>query len=451
MVEVGKTYTLIITGMTHDGCGIGDIDGLKVFIDGVLPGETVEAEIVRIDETYAAARLKQLINPLANRIKPFCIHFIKCGGCSLQFISYEEQLKIKTRMIKDTLYKIAKINGDIVNDTLGMSIPLEYRNKTSYPAGIDSDKPVIGFYQTRTNKVSDIEQCDIQHKVSNLVKNLVKQYIERFDIKVYDKCAAQGIIRHVVTRTSFKTGEVMVIIVINGRELPKADKLISLLTSSIPRLKSIVLNVNMDNTSSILGTENILLYGDWTISDYIGDLRFDISPLSFFQVNPVQTKILYDTILDFASLTGNETVLDLYCGTGTIALYLARGAARVVGIEVLEDAVADARKNAVNNGISNAEFYAGRVENVIEEVLRDCRKVDVVILDPPRKGCKKTVLDIVARIQPQKLIYVSCNPSTMADDVKYLAERGMRVSSVQPVDMFPHTGHVETVAVLYKT
>ncbi|MCX7923228.1 MAG: 23S rRNA (uracil(1939)-C(5))-methyltransferase RlmD [Clostridia bacterium] len=449
MVEIGGKYTLEVTGMTHDGCGIGSLFGLKVFVNGVFPGEVVEAEVTKVTDDYLAAKPLNIVKKAVERVEPFCGHFILCGGCSLQNIEYSEQLKLKAGIVRDALKRVGGIDCDIVNNTIGMQYPRNYRNRVNYPVGIIDSQPVVGFFSSRSNVVVGIDKCDVQHSISDFVKQAIRQYICEQCISIYDRVRGEGLLRHIVTRVGFRTGEVMVVLVINGEEIPDPQSFISYLVDLVPQVKSIYVNINRENTNMVMGSECRLMYGSPTITDYIGKYKFEVSPLSFFQVNPIQTEVLYNTIFEYAGLTGQEAVYDLYCGSGTISLYLSGKAKKVIGIEAVEEAVASAKRNAQINGLDNVEFIACRVENVLPDVI-NCRgkQVDVVILDPPRKGCKQKVLDTILAVEPRKIIYVSCNPSTMARDLKIILQNGYRVVEVQPVDMFPHTAHVECVIMM---
>ena len=320
-----------------------------------------------------------------------------------------------------------------------MEEPFRYRNKAQYPVGMKEGEVQIGFYAKRSHDIIEGQACGIQHKLADKVKTIVKKYIIENNVSVYDETTGKGLVRHVMTRVGFKTGEVMVVLVLNGENLPKKDVLIDALISEVPEIKSIVVNVNREKTNVILGNKNIVIYGKGSITDYIGKYKFNISPNSFFQVNPVQTEVLYNKVLEYAGLTQNEVVFDLYCGIGTISLFLSRKAKKVYGIEVVEEAIEDAKENARINGIGNVEFILGEVEKVLPGM---GIKADVVVVDPPRKGCDENLLETLVKMKPSRIVYVSCNPSTLARDLRYLSEGGFKVEKVQPVDMFPWTLHV---------
>lgn len=444
-IKKNETYTLEITGMTHEGQGVGRIDNFAVFVDGTLTGEIAEIKVIKMAKSYAVGKLLRLVKESPQRAAPFCKSFPRCGGCSLQHMSYEAQLEFKADLVRESLKRIGKLEDVVVHPAIGMENSLNYRNKAQFPAGLVKGEPVFGFYSSRSHEIVPSEACGIQHPTSDEARNVVGGFIKENNISIYDEAAGKGLIRHVMVRTGYKTGEVMVVLVINGRSLPNKEQLIKMLTSCIPTVKSIVLNVNTRNTNIILGEKNIVIYGRETITDYIGPFKFIISPHSFFQVNPVQTEVLYGKALEYAGLKGDETVFDLYCGIGTISLFLSQKARKVYGVEVVEAAIADARENAKLNGVDNVEFIAGEAEKVIPELYAGGVQADVVVVDPPRKGCDEALLRTLVEMQPKRIVYVSCNPATLARDLKYLAENGFRVVEAQPVDMFPWTGHVECV------
>ncbi|MGB9975945.1 23S rRNA (uracil(1939)-C(5))-methyltransferase RlmD [Thermovenabulum sp.] len=446
-LKVGQTIEAVVENMAHEGQGISRIDGFTVFIEGAIFGERVIAEITKVTKSYAIAKVKEIINFSEYRKEPFCLYAVICGGCDLQHLSYEGQLIFKKRIVEDSLHRIGKVFPQI-NDTIGMENPLNYRNKAQYPVGNKNNLPVLGFFKKRSHDIVPINYCPIQSHQSNEALLAVKEWLEKYKIPIYDEIKHEGLIRHIVTRHGFRTGEVMVVIVINGEDIPHKKELIEILKKKVKGLSSVYLNVNTRKTNVILGEKNLLIYGSETITEYIGNIKFSLSPLSFFQVNPVQVKVLYDKVAEFADLKGDETVLDVYCGIGTIALYLADRAKKVIGIEVVGDAVRDARENAKTNGIKNAEFIEGEAEKIMPELAKKGIKPDVIVVDPPRKGCEKEVLSAMSKMQPGKIIYVSCNPATLARDLGILKELGYEVKIVQPVDMFPHTHHVECVALM---
>ena len=421
-IEKNKNYALEITGMTHEGQGVGRIEGLAVFIDGALEGEQVEARIIKLNKTYAVGKLHAILRPSPGRAEPFCSAYRRCGGCNLQHMNYTAQLEFKTKLVRDNLERIGGLKDVIVHETIGMKQPMNYRNKAQYPVSEVNGSVITGFYAARSHDVIDSKDCGIQDTESDKVRRIVREFIVEKGIPAYNETTGKGLLRHIVTRVGFNTSEVMVVLVINGNKLPSSDELVRRLLESgkeiedtrakteaegtiaagitetaekngrglgVSEIKSIYLNINTENTNVILGRKNILLYGNKTITDMIGGYRFLISPHSFFQVNPVQTEVLYSKALEYAALTGNETVFDLYCGIGTISLLLSEKAGKVYGVEVVEEAIADARMNAELNGITNIKFVPGEAEKAVPDLYRRGVRADVVVLDPPRKGCDR--------------------------------------------------------------
>ncbi len=444
-IRKNDTFTIDITGMTHEGQGVGRIENFTVFVDGAVEGETADIRIIKITKSYAAGKLIRLVKTAPARTRPFCGVYGRCGGCSLQHIDYEAQLKFKTGVVREAVKRIGKLEDVVVHETIGMSRALNYRNKAQFPVGFSGDAPVIGFYASRSHSIINSDICGIQDEKSDRIREVVRKFLIDNSVSVYDEVTGKGLVRHVMTRTGFKTGEVMVVVVINGSSLPSGQQLVDSLCREVPDIRSIILNINTKNTNVVLGERNKVLYGNDTITDYIGKFKFEISPLSFFQVNPVQTEVLYGKALEYAQLSGSETVFDLYCGIGTIALFLSEKSKKVYGVEVVEDAVRDAKRNARINNVENAEFIAGEAEVVVPGIYRQGVRADVVVVDPPRKGCDERLLETLVKMDPSRILYVSCNPSTLARDLNYLAANGYRAVEIQPVDMFPHTGHVETV------
>ncbi len=445
-----KLYRMEITGLTHEGQGVGKLDGLAVFVDAALPGETVTVKISKQAKSYAAGTLVNVEKASESRATPFCPVYDRCGGCAVQHMSYEAQLEFKRDTVVQSLRRIGGLDNIPVHDTIGMEKPFKYRNKVQYPVGGAGNEVKIGFYENRSHNIIDSSECAIQPDESNAIRALIRNFCLENGISIYDEKTGEGLLRHVMIRKGFKTDELMVVLVINGRKFPKSDELVKALCGEYKNIKSIILNINTRNTNIILGDRNICIFGREYISDYIGKYRFDISPLSFFQINPVQTEILYGKALEYAALTGNETVFDLYCGIGTISLFLSEKAKRVIGVEVVPDAIEDARRNAVLNNVSNAEFIVGEAEVVIPDLYAQGVKADVVVVDPPRKGCDEALLNTLVEMSPERIVYVSCNPSTLARDLKYLSTHGFEAKEVQPVDMFPWTGHVESIVLLQR-
>lgn len=446
-VEKNRDYIVDISGLTSEGLGVARIEGFTVFVDGALPEEQAEIRIVKVMKNYSYGKLLRILKPTSGRVDPSCEVVKRCGGCQLQHMSYAAQLKYKTQQVKDAIGRIGGISGVTVHDTMGMDNPWRYRNKAQFPIRVDRNV-MIGFYANRSHEIINTPQCIIQDAVNDNVVQAVREFIKKCNISVYDENTGKGLIKHIVTRKGFKTGEVMVCIVINGDEMPCDKALTEMLRARVDGLKSIVLNINKKRTNVILGDRNIVLFGEDAIYDYIGEFKFRISPLSFFQVNPVQTEVLYGKALEYADLKGDETVFDAYCGIGTISLFLSKKAGKVYGVEIVPQAIENAKENARLNGVKNVEFIEGESETVIPKLYKKGIKADVIVVDPPRKGCDEKLLDVIAEMGPERVVYVSCNPATLARDLKYLSERGYRVKEIQPVDMFPQTVHVECVVLM---
>ncbi|MDO4478084.1 MAG: 23S rRNA (uracil(1939)-C(5))-methyltransferase RlmD [Lachnospiraceae bacterium] len=439
-VKNGDLIRMTITDFSTNGEGIGHADGCTLFVAGALIGDEIEVRITHMKKTYGYGQIKTLITPSPYRVKPRCPVSTKCGGCTLQNLAYDAQLAFKKNLVENDLKRLGGLDLP-VNDVIGMEAPWHYRNKSQYPVGRDRrGNPIAGFYAGRSHEIVPMRSCAISAEIDELIVGKVLAFMKDYDIPPYDEKTGEGLVRHILVRKGCVTGEVMACLIVNGRRLPQADKLVEAL-KTVPGLVSVCLNVNTRRSNVILGNEVLPLLGDPFITDYIGDLAFRISPLSFYQINPVQTKKLYDTVKMMADLKGYETVLDLYCGIGTIGLYLADRADSVHGVEIVPQAIKDARENAVRNGVTNASFSVG----ASEDIFKDLPKADVVILDPPRKGCEESLLHELAAQKPERIVYVSCNPATLARDLKVLTACGYRVDAVQPVDMFPHTTHIENV------
>jgi 23S rRNA (uracil1939-C5)-methyltransferase len=447
-VQTGQKVELTITGYSHSGEGVGKYEGFTLFVPFAVLGERVLAQVEAVKKNHGRARMVEVIRPSPERSAPPCGVFGKCGGCQLQHVSYAEQLRMKERQVRDSFFRIGRMEEVMIHPVIGMDHPWGYRNKAQVPFGMEGGKVVAGFYAPKSHRIVDTDACLIQHPLNDRVIRKVKQLARRLNTPIYDERNHCGILRHVMVRTGFHTGECMVVLVTNGENLPRRQQWVEELRREIPGLKSVVQNVNPRRTNVILGPENRLLWGRKVIYDRIGDVVFAISPNSFFQVNPVQTKVLYDQVAKYAALTGVETVIDAYCGIGTIALYLARRAKRVYGVDVVGAAIRDAKQNAALNGMGHVTFEEGAAEEVMPRWHREGIRPDVIVLDPPRKGCDPALLETAASMKPGRIVYVSCNPATLARDAKYLAELGYRVREVQPVDMFPQTGHVECCALL---
>ena len=454
MVEKNKEYILDIISQGYEGEGIAKInETFPIFIEGALKGEKVKARVVKSKKNFAYAKLIDVIESSKERCEAKCHINKRCGGCKLQHSTYKEQLNFKFERVKDCINKIGKLDNSIVKFPLGMDEPWRYRNKVQLPIGMVNEELKIGFFAPRSHEIIDMETCLIQDEIADKVVELTRQWIKRNNIKPYNIDGSYdetGILRHIMIRRGFTTNEVMVVLVTNGVKLPNKDEFVKLMVEKIPGIKSIVQNVNSKPTNVILGQECITLWGEPTISDYIGDFKFNISPLSFFQVNPTQTEVLYGKALEYAQLTGDETVFDAYCGTGTITLFLSQKAKRVYGVEIIPQAIENANINAKENNVDNVEFFVGESEVVIPDLINKGVKADVVVVDPPRKGCDVKLLNSITNINAERIVYVSCDPSTLARDLAILEENGYKTLEVQPVDMFPQTAHIENVALLTK-
>lgn len=454
LIEKNKEYILDIVSQGYEGEGIAKInDTFPIFIEGALKGERVNVRIVKSKKSFAYGKLLEVIEPSLERYEAKCSIHKRCGGCKLQYSTYKEQLNFKFERVKDCITKIGKLDESIVQFPLGMDEPWRYRNKVQLPIGMVNGELKIGFFAPRSHEIIDMETCLIQDEIADKVVGITRTWIKKNNIKPYNidgKYDETGILRHIMIRRGFTTNEVMVVLVTNGSKLPNKDEFISLITENIPGIKSIVQNINSKPTNVILGQECITLWGESTISDYIGEFKFNISPLSFFQVNPVQTEVLYNNALEYAGLTGDETVFDAYCGTGTITLFLSQKAKKVYGVEIIPQAIENANINAKENNVNNVEFFVGESEVVIPDLINKGIKADVVVVDPPRKGCDVKLLNAITNIDAKKIVYVSCDPSTLARDLAILEGNGYKTVRVQPVDMFPHTAHIENVALLIK-
>lgn len=444
-------FQVKIEDMSDSGEGIGKLDGFIWFVKDALIGDLVDAKAMKVKKNYGFARLMQVVEPSPDRVAEPCPVARQCGGCQLQAMSYEAQLKFKENKILNNLKRIGGIEGIAFEPVVGMDEPWRYRNKAQFPVGTGRDGDIItGFYAGRTHAIVETEDCLLGVEENRDILACVKAYMVEHGVRAYDETEHRGVVRHVLIRKGFTTGEMMVCLVVNGgkKELPGIGGLVEELCR-VPGMRSVSLSINRERTNVILGTEIVNLYGPGYITDYIGEIQYRLSPLSFYQVNPVQTEKLYGTALEFAGLTGDEVVWDLYCGIGTISLFLAQKAKMVYGVEIVPQAIDDARMNAELNGIENVEFFVGKAEEVLpEQFEKNQIYADVIVVDPPRKGCDQVCLDTIVRMGPKTVVYVSCDPATLARDLKYLGENGYVCVRGRGVDMFPHGGHVETVVLL---
>lgn len=447
MLSKNKEYIVDIVDIGQGGVGIGKYEGFTVFVDGGLVQDKIKVKITKSKKNYAVGDIVEIIEKSPFRVERKCSESLRqCGGCQIQELDYQKQLDVKTNEVKQVISRIGKLDDVVIHDTLGMEHPFRYRNKAQFPIQKKDNMPVIGFYKKKSHDLISTDECIIQHEVNDKIIKIIKTYIRAYNVSIYDEKTHKGLLRHLVTKVGFTTGEVMIVLVANGKKLPYLKELASVLKENIPGFKTLVVNVNTQKTNVILGKENIVAYGDGMIRDYIGELVFEISPLSFFQVNPLQTEVLYNKALEYANLGENDTVFDIYCGIGTISLFLDQKAKKVYGIEIVEDAIKDAKRNAKINNMDNVEFYVGKAEEVVPKMYKEGKRANVVVVDPPRKGCDEKVLDTIVSMEPDRVVYVSCNPSTLARDLAYLNERGYKCHEIQPVDMFPHSVHVENVA-----
>ena len=451
-----QDYEIEIEDMTMTGEGVGKIDGYALFVKDAIPGDRIIAKVIKTKKNYGYGRLMKIITPSPDRVEALCPVAKRCGGCTLMAMSYEKQLEFKNKLIRNNLERIGGLKNLELPPVVGMENPLRYRNKAQFPVGRDKDGNIVmGFYAGHSHNIVACDDCIIGSDVNAGILAKIKEYMLRFNISPYEESIHKGLVRHVLIRVGYSTGEIMVCLVINGTSLSHEKELVKMLNSlsfsGDRKIASIMLNYNKEKTNVILGTECRLLDGKPYIEDYIGDIRYQISPLSFYQVNPLQTKKLYDLALDFAGLTGNETVWDLYCGIGTISLFLAQKAKKVYGVEIIPQAIENAKNNAVINNITNAEFYVGKAEEVLPKKYEEENvHAEVIVVDPPRKGCDEVLLDTMVKMQPQRIVYVSCDSATLARDLKYLVANGYEVEKVQGVDQFGFSGHVETVVLMSK-
>ena len=448
MLEIGSIKEVEIIDLNHLGQGVAKIDNFVVFVSGAIAGDTVKIKITDKKKNYATGSLISIIKPSQFRISAPCRHFDKCGGCQLMHMDYDEQLKYKrNRVINE--FRRAKVSFDelIVNSTIGMEEPYRYRNKTAFSVRSKNNEIQVGPYEQGTYNTVDINGCLIQSGEADNAVNAFKSLMEKYNIDAYNQKTKKGAVRNIVIRNNRKN-ELMLIIVTAVESFRNKDSFVQELISLVPNITTVVQNINNKNTNLIMGTKNITLHGEGTLIDNIDDLTFAISPETFFQINPIQTEKLYRTAIDYASIGRDDICFDIYCGIGTISLMAAKKAKKVYGVEIVEQSFINARENAKNNNIPNAEFYAGKAESIVPKLYKQNIKADIVIVDPPRKGCEKEVIDTIISMAPKKVVYVSCNPSTLARDIKLLEEGGFRLMKAQPVDMFPWSVHVECVILM---
>ena len=452
--------TVEITDIGVSGEGIGHVDGYTLFIKDAVIGDVVEAKVMKAKKNYGYARLMKVITPSEYRVEPKCAFARRCGGCQIQEMSYDRQLVFKDQKIRGNLERIGGFTKDridtVMQPVVGMEHPFGYRNKAQFPFGTDKEgNPITGFYAGRTHDIIANTDCALGVEQNKEILEIILQYMRENKIKSYDEKTGKGLIRHALIRYGFKTKEIMVCLVVNGKKLPKAERLIEKLIQ-IEGMTSITISPNTRRDNVIMGDSYEILWGQGYITDYIGNVKYQISPLSFYQVNPVQTEKLYGLALEYADLKGDETVWDLYCGIGTISLFLAQKAKQVYGVEIVPQAIDDAKENAKINAIDNAEFFVGKAEEVLPEYYAEYERehngetahADVIVVDPPRKGCDETLLETIVKMQPEKVVYVSCDSATLARDLKYLCANGYEIKMCRGVDQFPQSVHIETVVLL---
>lgn len=450
-VEKNKEYIIEIEAVTNEGNGVGRVEGFTVFVPQTAPGDEVRVLIVKVNSRFAYGKMIQVLKPSDSRVTPRCPVADKCGGCTLMHIDYKEQLKIKADIINDAMHRIGGFCDYEYEETIGMENPYEYRNKLVFPLDVDKEgKPVCGFYAARSHRVVELKRCLLGNGAHQKIIQAVLDYINKNKISIYNEERHEGLFRRIFIRQGFKSGEIMVVLSVNGKKLPKIEELTKNIVNAEKNVKSIILNINTKRTNLVLGDENITVYGQERINDTLCEAQYSISPHSFFQVNPVQTEKLYKKAIELAGLKKDDVVMDIYCGIGTISLLCARYAKEVIGVEIVPQAIEDARENAVNNNIKNVRFFADSAENIVPKLVEDGEKPDVVILDPPRKGSDEKTLSAIVKAAPERIVYVSCNPATLARDARFLCDRGYYLKKVVGVDQFPHTTHVESVVLLYK-
>ena len=445
---------LKIEDMGVDGAGIGKADGMTFFVKDAVIGDVVRAKVMKLKKTYGYARLMELLEASPDRVEPNCPYYRQCGGCQIQALSYEKQLEFKERKVRNNLERIGGFSEIPMEPIVGMEEPYHYRNKAQFPVGTDKDGHIVtGFYAGRTHTIIPNRDCALGLPVNREILDLVIDFMEKYHVSAYDEKTGKGLVRHVLIRCGFTSKEKMVCLIINGKSLPHSEKLVEALRK-IDGMTSISINCNTGRTNVILGRKTVVLWGQEYITDQIGEISYEISPVSFYQVNPVQTEKLYGLALEYADLHGEENVWDLYCGIGTISLFLAQKAKQVYGVEIIPQAIENAKRNAVKNGIENAEFFVGKSEEVLPEFYEKeaaaGRKAhaDVIVVDPPRKGCDEKLLETIVKMAPDRVVYVSCDSATLARDLKILCENGYELKRVRAVDQFCHTVHTESVCLM---
>ncbi|WEG12367.1 23S rRNA (uracil(1939)-C(5))-methyltransferase RlmD [Pullulanibacillus sp. KACC 23026] len=445
-VQKNDTLEVTFTDLSHDGAGVAKVKGYTLFVPGGLPGEAAEVKVIKTKKGYGFGKLIKFIETSEDRVEPPCEIFDRCGGCQIQHLNPKGQAQFKYKMVTDALERLGGLKEIKVHPVLTMDHPWAYRNKASVPVASREGELIAGFYQKRSHFIIDMDHCLITDDTVDEVIQEVKRIAKDSGIEPYNEETHKGILRHIIVRVGKQTDEVMVVLVTKTDELPFRKRFIKELPEKFPQIKSIAQNINKKRTNTIFGNETRILWGKETILDTIGSVKFAISPRSFYQVNPEQTRVLYEKAMEYAELAGKETVIDAYCGIGTISLFLAQKAGQVYGVEIVPEAIEDARKNAELNELTNVTFEAGPAEEVIPNWYKQGIKADIVVVDPPRKGCDEALLQTILEMKPKRVVYVSCNPATLARDLRVLEDGGYKTIEVQPVDMFPQTMHCEAVA-----
>lgn len=457
-ISKNDEFEIEIDDIGTEGEGIAHLDGYALFIKDAIPGDVVRVKVIKTKKNYGYGRLLEVVKPSKNRVEPVCPVARQCGGCQIQHLAYDAQLAYKENKIKNCLIRLGKFPKEqidsIMEPIMGMEEPYYYRNKAQFPVGRNKEGELVtGFYASRTHSIIPATHCAIQDKRNEIILETVLDFMKQYQIEPYDETTHKGLVRHILTRVGYHTGEIMVCLILNGTSLPHSEVLINRLTA-IEGMKSISINVNKEKTNVILGSKVKTLWGEDYIVDYIGSIKYQISPLSFYQVNPLQTQKLYQTALDYAGLSGNEIVWDLYCGIGTISLFLAQQAKMVYGVEIVPEAIADANRNKEFNHIENVEFFVGASETVLPQKYKESggtMLADVIVVDPPRKGCDGALLQTILDMAPERVVYVSCDPATLARDLRFLCDGGYELVKVRGCDMFGHSGHVESCVLLCRT
>ncbi|WP_251942695.1 23S rRNA (uracil(1939)-C(5))-methyltransferase RlmD [Staphylococcus sp. Marseille-Q5304] len=435
-----------VIDLTHEGHGVIKIDRYPIFIPQALIGEEIEYKVIKVKKNFAIGKLLNVLKESEDRVEPPCVYYYKCGGCQLQHMTYEAQLAMKKEQVVNLFHRKGGFEDVIIHDTIGMENPWRYRNKSQIPVGTNKDQQAImGFYRQRSHQIIDMDECLIQAPIHQEIMNKVKQWFNELNVSIYDEQKKQGLMRHVVIRTGHYSGEVMVIFVTNGKKFKESNIFVERLQEAFPQIVSIKQNINTSHSNVIMGPQSVTFIGKDTLQDTLSEVEFKMSDQSFYQINTEQTEHLYQRALDYANLQGEEIVLDTYCGIGTIGLYMAQQAKHVYGVEVVQDAIDNAQDNATKNRFNNTTFVCGKAEEVILKWKAQGIKPDVVMIDPPRKGCDETFLNTVLELNPKRIVYISCNPSTQQRDAKILDQQ-YKLKQITPVDMFPQTTHVETVA-----